>query len=257
MGTRGGGVEGRWRCTPLLGSSRITVCTPTPQLDYWHKTIDIEIEGIAVEFADLWANGSNVPGDSWEMGSDVHTTDLFSLKAAEMVTNHTRWFGSGDDETRVRGGDAAAGVAASRRRFFLYYNLQNPHTPLESYIDGELSCPQRYFSECTLGGVYGFERRANCGLIRQLDDALRNLTGLLSALGHRNSTLLLMMSDNGGAITTGGFNNPLRGGKVSSFEGGVRSRTLLWGPGVLPNADGIEYRNCSGKIHVRVRFLPQ
>lgn len=37
-----------------------------------------------------------------------------------------------------------------------------------------------------------------------------------------NNTLLWFVSDNGGPIYAGGNNFPMRGGKYSEFEGGVR-----------------------------------
>jgi arylsulfatase A-like enzyme len=45
-------------------------------------------------------------------------------------------------------------------------------------------------------------------------------------------TLVLFTSDNGGA--RGCVNRPLRGGKGSAFEGGMREPTLAWWPGKIP-----------------------
>ncbi|MEM7231591.1 MAG: sulfatase [Planctomycetota bacterium] len=45
-------------------------------------------------------------------------------------------------------------------------------------------------------------------------------------------TLVLFTSDNGGA--RGCVNKPLRGGKGSAWEGGVREPTIAWWPGTIP-----------------------
>jgi arylsulfatase A-like enzyme len=50
--------------------------------------------------------------------------------------------------------------------------------------------------------------------------------------GIENNTFVLFTSDNGGA---GGLSSaPLRGGKGSAWEGGVREPTIAWWPGKVP-----------------------
>ena len=129
-----------------------------------------------------------------------------------MLQNHTTWYGSDLDG----GGGLAAGVAG-RRRFFFSHNLQNPHNPIGSLA--EPSVPDRYVAECRdgLGGMGG-DRRLYCSLVRQADDKLGATVQLLGNLGHYNSTLLLLMSDNGGNPSRGGYNNPLRGQKSTNYE---------------------------------------
>ena len=41
------------------------------------------------------------------------------------------------------------------------------------------------------------------------------------------NTVILFTSDNGAAIEMGGVNYPLRGGKMTMFEGGIRSYTIF------------------------------
>jgi len=43
-------------------------------------------------------------------------------------------------------------------------------------------------------------------------------------------------------------NVPLRGAKFGVFEGGVRSHSFLWGPGVLP--DGAAGKVYEGMFHL-------
>jgi arylsulfatase len=68
-------------------------------------------------------------------------------------------------------------------------------------------------------------------------------------MGVADKTYVLFTSDNGpwliknkghadGHLPTdhGGSAGPLRSGKVSTFEGGVRVPTILWGPGRVPKS---------------------
>ena len=50
--------------------------------------------------------------------------------------------------------------------------------------------------------------------------------------GIYDNTVIVVMSDNGGPITLSSSNYPLRGGKKSIYEGGVRSYTVLKAPGL-------------------------
>jgi arylsulfatase A len=53
-------------------------------------------------------------------------------------------------------------------------------------------------------------------------------------LGLAEKTFVLFTSDNGGAPRHGADNGPLRGGKGSTFEGGMRVPTIAWWPGKIP-----------------------
>merc|ERR1712125_316516 len=59
-----------------------------------------------------------------------------------------------------------------------------------------------------------------------------NVTAALKHAGIWENTILLFLSDNGGASL--GNNYPLRGGKYSPFEGGLRVMAFLNG-GFLPS----------------------
>jgi hypothetical protein len=78
----------------------------------------------------------------------------------------------------------------------------------------------------------------NC-MARVLDDGIGNVTKALKAAGPNglwDETLMLFSADNGGWVGNTGSNNwPLRGSKVSDFEGGVRTVAFLAG-GYLPAA---------------------
>ena len=101
--------------------------------------------------------------------------------------------------------------------------------------------PEQFVDDSNIAGV---------PLPPAADGVIRVDMALLADLGHDGSTLLLLLSDNGGNPKMGGYNNPLRGAKSTSFECGVRNRAILWGDGVLPNPTGAAFRYSSGLFHV-------
>jgi arylsulfatase I/J len=72
-------------------------------------------------------------------------------------------------------------------------------------------------------------------MVNFLDGVVGNLTATLKAKGMWDNTIMLFMSDNGGPIYGAGSNYPLRGGKYSEFEGGVRVAAFASG-GLLPKS---------------------
>ena len=59
------------------------------------------------------------------------------------------------------------------------------------------------------------------------------------AQGIANDTILIYLSDNGGPLGHGSFNWPLRGGKGSFWEGGMRSHTIfVWPKGLRKKLTG-------------------
>ena len=70
------------------------------------------------------------------------------------------------------------------------------------------------------------------GQIEEVDWSVGEVLNTLRELGIEKQTLVLFTSDNGGA--RGCVNKPLRGGKGSQFEGGMREPTLAWWPETIP-----------------------
>lgn len=74
-------------------------------------------------------------------------------------------------------------------------------------------------------------------MVSFLDTAIANATRLLKSKGMYDNALIVFSSDNGGPIYAGGDgganNFPLRGGKASNWEGGVRVNAWVSG-GFIP-----------------------
>lgn len=102
--------------------------------------------------------------------------------------------------------------------FLLYLPHTAVHFPLY---------PSTPFKDKSPNGLLGDWAEEVDWSVGQLLDTVRELD--LAA-----NTLVLFTSDNGGALPHGSNNHPLRGGKGSTFEGGIRVCTIAWWPGKIP-----------------------
>ncbi|MCP4171915.1 MAG: sulfatase, partial [Fuerstiella sp.] len=77
-------------------------------------------------------------------------------------------------------------------------------------------------------------------MIESMDDAVGTLLATLDRLGIAQNTIIVFASDNGGNMynevdgTTPTSNSPLRGGKATMYEGGVRGPCSVIWPGNVP-----------------------
>lgn len=67
----------------------------------------------------------------------------------------------------------------------------------------------------------------------EVDASVGQVLDTLRELKLDRNTLVVFTSDNGGPLQQGADNTPLRGGKNSTLEGGVRVCTIAWWPGKI------------------------
>ncbi len=107
---------------------------------------------------------------------------------------------------------------SKERPFFLYLPHTAVHTPVH---------PGAAFAGKSANGRFG-------DWVEEVDWSVGRVLDTLRTLKLAENTLVMFSSDNGPWLTKGadgGTAGPLRGGKGSTWEGGVREPTLAWWPG--------------------------
>ena len=116
--------------------------------------------------------------------------------------------------------------------WFLYLAFNAPHSPNQP-------TPERL---ARFKDIPDPMRRAYAAQVSLLDDAIGETLAAVRETGQERRTLVFFFSDNGspfgsgngGSLPCGGLNTPLRDGKHSVYEGGVRVPFLVSWPGRLP-----------------------
>jgi arylsulfatase A-like enzyme len=113
-------------------------------------------------------------------------------------------------------------IDANRNRpFLLYVPHVMPHVPIHV---------SDAFNGKSKAGLYG-------DVIEELDAGVGDIVAALEKHGLREKTLVVFMSDNGPFLSYGdhaGSAGPLREGKLTTFEGGVRVPCIVSWPGTVP-----------------------
>ncbi|MDX9973445.1 MAG: sulfatase, partial [FCB group bacterium] len=105
--------------------------------------------------------------------------------------------------------------------FFLYLAHNMPHVPLHA---------AERFRGKSKGGLYG-------DVIENIDWSVGRVLDTLDELGLARDTLVVYTADNGPWLARGedsGFAAPLRNGKGSTYEGGMREPCVMRWPGIIP-----------------------
>lgn len=111
------------------------------------------------------------------------------------------------------------------RPFFLYL----PHFAVHTPIQGRADLVEKYQRKPRAG-----LRHQNSGyaaMTEGMDATVGRIRAKLAELGLAERTILIFTSDNGGRVPTTS-NHPLRFGKASAYEGGVRVPLIVHWPGV-------------------------
>ena len=109
--------------------------------------------------------------------------------------------------------------------FFMMCTFNAPHIPFQA--------PQEHVDR--FNHIEDLNKRVYYGMISALDEAVGSIHQRVKDLGMEENTLIVFLSDNGGALYTEATDNgPLKGGKFTHFEGGVNIPYLMKWKGRIP-----------------------
>ena len=158
------------------------------------------------------------------------------------VPGLSRWHGREvwlDDALAREASDAISASVRDGRPFYLSFCPYGVHTPIMTDARFAKDYPDLDETE-----------RAYATMVAAVDDALGQLVARCSELGILDSTVIVFTSDNGGlsahargAAPDGqkqhAHNAPLRSGKGSAYEGGIRVPFVAAGPGIATRSEPI------------------
>ena len=180
--------------------------------DYFKKTI---YKCNKTPIMDLW-DTDKPASNKTILGEDHYEEALFKDRLLNIVANHN-----------------------PSEPFFLYYA---PHI-----VHGPYQVPEKYLRK--FDSIDNELRQVYHAMVSYLDDVVGELIQAFKSKGMWDDMLFVVSSDNGGPVHSGaGANNyPLKGGKHSDWQGGVRVNTFASG-GYLP--DDMRGGKTEGYIHI-------
>jgi len=110
----------------------------------------------------------------------------------------------------------------TKKPIFAWVAAQTCHEPLQA--------TEYYLKKCS--HIQNGPRRTFCGMANALDDMTLNISQAFQDAGIWEDTLLIFTADNGGLPSGAGNNFPLRAGKTTLWEGGLRAVGFVRGAGI-------------------------
>eukprot|EP00117_Sycon_ciliatum_P039228 scpid57202/ scgid0970/ Arylsulfatase J len=125
---------------------------------------------------------------------------------------------------------------ASAGPLYMYLPFQSVHAPLEA--------PLRFLEMYST--IKDKNRRTLSAMVSAMDEAIANITQAFKDQGLWNNTMLIFTTDNGGPVTQGANNWPLRGSKATVWEGGTRGSAFIHG--FMLNKTGYTYNGLTHAV---------
>ncbi|NRA04067.1 MAG: arylsulfatase, partial [Myxococcales bacterium] len=187
----------------------------TGMVGKWHLGHTLEIQAPNARGFDDFFGHLHTEVKYWEHSAPAGGHDF--QRNGKSVRREGRYL------TDVHGEEAARFIKERDRSrpFFLYVPFLAPHSPMEApkelvakYADRK-DPVQRVFA----------------AMVDSMDQAVGVILDTLESEGLAENTIVVFLSDNGGPLMSGAQNTPLRGGKLTTFEGGVRVVGIIRWPG--------------------------
>ena len=165
------------------------------------------------EFFGFLTGGHRYFPEEWTLNDLSEIKSQFDAYRTKLLQNNKR-IDEKEYLTDALSREAVDFVARNKKQpFFLYLAYNAPHAPLQAtkkYLDR--------FSH-----IKDKKRRTYAAMVSSVDDGVGAILDQLEESGISNNTMVFFLSDNGGPYKKNASNNsPLREGKGSLYEGGIR-----------------------------------
>lgn len=133
--------------------------------------------------------------------------------------------------------------AQDEQPFFLYLAYNAPHFPVQP--------PKEWLQKVKQREPHIKEKRAELvAFIEHMDDGIGQVIKALKESGQYENTLIIFTSDNGGHLPSLANNGPIRDGKESMYEGGLRVPACITWPGK------VKAGTTSGQVNLLMDIYP-
>ncbi|MCG8583516.1 MAG: sulfatase [Pirellulales bacterium] len=199
----------------------------TIHLGKWHLTKP-NPEEIAEGLPTKHGFDVNIGGGRWGLpGSYFHPFHRGRGRAVPFLPRDTK---QGDYLTDILTREATKQIAKSKDApFYMYFPYYNVHTP----IQGKAAYVEKYRKKIAAADKPLRHTNATyAAMVQSVDESVGRLMQELETHGIADNTVIFLTGDNGGLLRNITRNTPLRAGKGSTYEGGVRVPTVVKWPGV-------------------------
>ncbi len=180
----------------------------------------------------------------WHLGPDVQGFDISSNNGAENLTNN--FYNDPTVTEKLTDRSIEFITEHQNQPFFLYLSHWDVHTPLTA----KQKLVDKYKMKQQKGGnAYQHYNPVYAAMVEAVDISVGRIIRTIKELKLEENTLVIFSSDNGGVAYISD-NTPLRAGKGSLYEGGIRVPTCMKWPQVIQPGS-----TCNTPI-TSVDFLP-
>jgi arylsulfatase A-like enzyme len=135
--------------------------------------------------------------------------------------------------------------AEDDQHFMLYLAYNAPHTPLQA--------TEKYLSR--FPDIMDKKRKTYAAMVSAVDDGVGYVLEALKEKGLDENTIVVFLSDNGGAHNNASDNGPLRGLKGDLFEGGIRVPFAMRWKGTI--SEGNSYNKPISSLDIMATIVAQ
>ena len=191
--------------TAIVGKWHLGLESPNTPMDRGFDHLHGFLGDMMDDYYNHRRHGNNyMYHDRKEIDPEGHATDLFSQWSIDYLNSRK----------------------GKQEPFLLYLAYNAPHTPIQ---------PPEHWEQKVLQRESGIDpqRAKLVALIEHMDDGIGEVLSALKQNGQSENTIVVFTSDNGGQLSVRANNGPLRDGKQSVYEGGLKVPTAVVWPGKI------------------------